>query len=255
VLIVRKMNKTASLALLMLIGTQAVSANSYSWNDLVPPSAHDVFAFSNDKAPATGSRLEKEASEILDYLDKGRVFYSRKALSDFLKEENIHGVEIYDRNYFGYKGVIATKDQRIIYWDLMSQNVLRLETADLEQCFLLYVDEWSQKAIDSLKEYQYSQQAGRKRYTPSDEEIISSYEQAKGQFMARIESERKALRELYANYENAKGDEKNTLLREVSRKRASIESMEIRLTEMDRKLKPLKLEVEFPTPGHHTIIN
>jgi hypothetical protein len=249
------MNKIASLALLVLISTQALSANSYSWNDLVPPSAHDVFAFSNDKAPATGSRLEKKASEILDYLDKGRVLYSRKALSDFLKEENIHGVEIYDRNFFGYKGVIATNDERIIYWDLMSENVLRLETADLEQCFLLYIDEWSQKALDSLKEYQYSQQAGRKRYTPSDEEIISSYEKAKDQLQARIESETEGLRELYSNYEVATGDEKKAMLREVSTKRAFIEHMEIRLTEMDRKLKPLKLEVEFPTPGHHTIIN
>tara|TARA_B110000977_G_C10886207_1_gene419514 strand:+ start:31 stop:780 length:750 start_codon:yes stop_codon:yes gene_type:complete len=249
------MKKIIGSIVLALSLSQQASANTYSWEDLVPPSSHNVLAFSNDRAPASGTRLNREAAEIFQYLDKGRIFNSRNALKDFIEEQKLLGVEIYDRAFSSSRGIIATRDNEIIFWHLMSQNVLHLETSDLRQCYLLYLDEWSDQISSQLKKYQYSQQAGRKRYTPSDEEVISSYEQTKIQLLKRIESETEGLRELYSNYEAATGDEKKALLREVSRKRAFIEHMEIRLTDMDRKLKPLKLEVKFPTPGHHTIIN
>tara|TARA_B110000977_G_C10941489_1_gene441060 strand:- start:218 stop:967 length:750 start_codon:yes stop_codon:yes gene_type:complete len=230
-----------------------LTANTYSGKDLVPPSSHDVFAFSNGKPPASGSRYEKDETQILKHLDKGKVFYSRKALTEYLKDQSLHGVEIYDRNFTQCDGVIATRDERIIFWNLMSQNVLHLETANHEHCYLLYLDKWSKKAIEELKKYQYSQQAGRKRYTPSIEETIQSYDQSKMQCHDMIEREMKALRELYSAYETASDDEKNALLREVSIKRSIIEHMEIQITEIDRRLKPLKLKAEFPTPRHTSI--
>lgn len=234
----------------VLLFLEEALANTYSWEDLVPPSSYNVLAFSNDRAPASGMRHEREAAEIFKYLDEGSIFNSRSALEEFIEDQELLGIKIYDRAFSGSRGVIATRDNEIIFWNLMSYNVLHLETSNLKQCYLLYLDEWSDHLVSQLKKYQYSQQAGRKRYTPSDDEIISSHEKTTEQILARIESETKELRELFSKYEAASGEEKKSLLREVFIQRSFFEHLEVRLSGMNQQLKRLKLETEFPTPSH-----
>ncbi len=228
-----------------LLVAPLVYGNSYMWQDLVPPSSNDVIAFSNDKPPATGSINKVEESRIREHLEKGAVFYSRKALSDFVKEQNLHDVEIFDRETWGRSGTIATKDHRIIYWSLMSDHVLRLETAEVEQCFLLYLDEWTQKRVDALKEYQYSNQAGYKRYTPTLDERIQSYESSLKSIRQTIERYETSLRELYPKYLSAVGEEKRALANAVVSQRRLLTNVLKRRSEMEIKLQPLQLEAKY----------
>ena len=249
------MKKIISSTFFVLLFIEQAPANTYSWEDLVPPSSYNVLAFSNDRAPASGIKHQREAAEIFKYLDEGSIFNSRSALKEFIEDQKLLGVKIYDSTFSGSRGVIATRDNEIIFWNLMSYNVLHLETSNLKQCYLLYLDEWSDHLVSQLKKYQYSQQAGRKRYTPSDDEIISSHEKTTEQILARIESETKELRELFSKYEVASGEEKKSLLREVFIQRSFIEHLEIRLTDMNQKFKRLKLEAEFLIPRYYSFIN
>ena len=249
------MKKIISSTFFVLLFLEQAPANTYSWEDLVPPSSYNVLAFSNDRAPASGIKHQREAAEIFKYLDEGSIFNSRSALKEFIEDQKLLGVKIYDSTFSGSRGVIATRDNEIIFWNLMSYNVLHLETSNLKQCYLLYLDEWSDHLVSQLKKYQYSQQAGRKRYTPSNDEIISSYEKTTEQILARIESETKELRELFSKYEAASGEEKKSLLREVFIQRSFIQHLEIRLTDMNQKFKRLKLEAEFLIPRYYSFIN
>ena len=220
------------------------------WDDLVPPSSHDVFAISNSKAPPTGTRTPIDHSKILKHLDKGRVFYRHDALQDFIEEQNLVGVEIYDRTIRNRSGIIATADKRIIFWTLLSHNVLRLETSDLKVCYLLYLDKWDKKRSDDLKQYMDSSNADKRTYTRSKEEEIKAIKAHKQSFLELIDAGMAELREAWKEFEEGPKEETNSLLQEVAKKRSSVELLQTRIIEIDRKLKPLELQAEFPTPPH-----
>jgi len=227
------------------------SANTYMWEDLEPPSTSDVIAFSNEKPPPIGTRNLKKESEIFEYLRRGAVFYSKNALNEYIKE-NLPGIKLYDRNYPRSEGVLATKDGRIIYWTVMSENVLQLETADVEQCYLLYIDKWTQEAIDELRKYQYSNQAGRKVHTSINSDRIRILESSIAKIQNQVDDELKRLEQFFNDYQSASEEKKEALKTSVEHQRRFVESLQERTMKMKQALLPLKLQMQYPTSFHHT---
>ena len=247
---VRRMRNIFPL-LLFLVSINLSSANTYNWKDLQPPSTSDVIAFSNEKPPSTGIRNLKEETEILEFLRRGAVFYSKNALNDYIKD-NLPGVKLYDRDFPRSKGVIATKDSRIIYWTVMSEHVLQLETANVEICFLLYLDKWTQEAVDELKKYQYSNQAGSKTHTSINSERIQVLENSILKIKNQIDHELKKLEQFYNDYQSATENQQKALKAAVDHQRMFVESLKKRMMNMEQALFPLKLQMQYPTSFHHS---
>jgi len=124
---------------LVIIAFSATSAfgNSYAWRELVPPEPQSIVAFSNGKPPSTNFRIKKEKSEILHHLKTGVVFYNRQSIYKFLKEEDRPDIEIYDGNHNVCDGVIVTREGKVIFWNMLSPHVIRLETENTEGCYLV----------------------------------------------------------------------------------------------------------------------
>ena len=169
---------------------------------------------------------------------------------DYIKDRDFPGVKHFDPDYPRSNGVIATKDNRIISWSILSANVLKLETADTEQCYLLYIDKWTQEAIDELKKYQYSNQAGRKRYTRSSEERMALLEINLSNLTVRVEDELKTLEKSYADFQIAPEDKKRIQFNAFVRKRILVESLRNRIINIEKELIPLKLEIQYPTRNY-----
>lgn len=124
----------------LIATTSSLLANTYLWKPLEPPTAADVTAFSNGPPPATNQRIAYTREDILRYLSEGKAFFDRKAIGDYLTANNYPGERgfiLWDRDQNARDGVIVTGKGKVIFWQVMSPLLLRLETSDTEQCYLL----------------------------------------------------------------------------------------------------------------------
>lgn len=177
---------------------------------------------------------------------EGRLFYRRSLLRDFLKDEGLSEIETYDSSYFSKRGVLVTNNEDVIFWNLMSANVLRLETSDLKQCYILYLDEWTESIARDWENYQKSSREGYTGKPPTAEQQLVSYEKSREQLKEKFDKQFVVLRRLKVDSKVATGKELKRLKREFDSKRSFVEFMQHRLLKIDFKIASLRLDAEFP---------
>jgi hypothetical protein len=96
-------------------------ANSYSVGLIELPKEQDIAAFTNERPPATGSRVKKSREEITKFLRLGK--YTAKFPTD--KQRAMLALQI---NLS--EGVFTDQRGKFYFWTLIADNVLWLQTPE-----------------------------------------------------------------------------------------------------------------------------
>ena len=231
----------------------------------IDPTWSDYGYFTSDFAVIA----KRSKATILRFLVEGKLFYQRNKIKDFIKTHKLSNISLSEENV-DQRGVLVTYSGKVFFWQLKSDNLLRLGDANGAQCYLLLSELWHESALKAHMEKLEREKNYPKnplRDVPIEKKIETLLRGIEATTIAYQEKLTplknfyiECRREIDSFPRNEEGkfeypeDQKRSLqiLRKIQTEKSFVELIAQRIFDYGKKVELLKIEQEFG-PTHNAL--